>query len=163
MTNTEKATTTSPAGVLAEHHGELDHQLETLVSRARDGDQADLRSEWSAFERGLLRHLEQEEAEILPGFARDDAVGAREILSDHARIRRALLELGLSRDLHLLRAAAVEQFAEQLRAHARREEAVLYAWASRHVTPGGWKSIERNLRDVARPRRGNAWLAGRVM
>jgi len=163
MTSTETATATSPAGVLADHHRELDQHLETLVSRARDGDLGDLRSEWSAFERGLLRHLEQEEAEILPGFARDDAAGAREILSDHARIRSALLELGLSLDLHLLRAEAVQQFVDQLRAHARREEAALYAWAARHVTPQGWKSIERSLRDVEPTRRGNAWLAGRVM
>jgi hemerythrin-like domain-containing protein len=149
--------------VLGEHHRELDQQLERLLSRAHDGDPADLRSEWSAFERGLLRHLEQEEAEILPGFARDDAAGAREILSDHARIRSALLELGLSLDLHLLRAEAVEEFVEQLRAHARREEAALYAWAARHVTPRGWKSIERNLRDVAPTRRGSPQLAGRIM
>ena len=35
----------------------------------------------------------------------------------------------MSLDLHLLRAEAVEAFVEQLKAHARRENDMLYAWA----------------------------------
>jgi hemerythrin-like domain-containing protein len=134
--------------LLAEHHRDLDRRLDELVSRAQECDATELRCEWTAFERELLRHLELEEAELLPGFAQHDAAGARAILADHAEIRSDLLEMGLNLDLHLLRAEAVESFVQRLKAHARREEAALYAWAERHVAAGRWSSIKRSLTDV---------------
>jgi hemerythrin-like domain-containing protein len=155
-------TLTSP-NVLADHHRELDRQIEYLLARVRDADAADLRGEWSVFERALLRHLEQEEAEVLPGFARDDAAGAREILADHAVIRGWLLEMGVNLDLHLLRAEEVERFVAHLRAHAKREETALYAWARRNISTRGWQAIKRSLRAATREPRGGSWLAGRVM
>jgi len=142
-------TETPPPNVLAEHHRELDACIERLIARVGDGDPTELRPEWSTFERALLRHLEQEEAEILPGFARDDPAGARAILAEHADIRGALLDMGVNLDLHLLRAEQVERFVGQLRAHAKREEAALYAWAERHIDPRGWQAIKRSLRDAA--------------
>jgi hemerythrin-like domain-containing protein len=153
---------TSP-NILAEHHRELEGCMERLLARVRDGDPAALRAEWSAFERALSRHLEQEEAEILPGFARDDAAGARQILADHGEIRGALLGMCINLDLHLLRAEQVEDFVAQLKAHAKREEAALYAWAQRHVSLRDWQAIKRSLRTATRGTRGRSWLAGRVM
>jgi hemerythrin-like domain-containing protein len=147
-------TETLPSGVeippdqlLADHHRELDRMFGALVTRARGGDTFQLRQAWDAFERGLLGHLELEEREILPGFARDDAGGAKAILDEHAAIRTALLELGVNLDLHLLRADVVEAFVEQLRAHARREEAALYPWATRHVLRREWSTMGRALRE----------------
>jgi len=137
------------AGPVAEHHRDLNHRLDELISRAQECDAAELRREWTAFERALLRHLELEEAELLPGFAQHDAAGARAILADHAEIRRDLLEMGLNLDLHLLRAEAVEGFVRRLKTHARHEEEGLYPWAERHVASGRWTSIERGLADAA--------------
>lgn len=154
---------TASPDILTEHHRALDECVERLLARVRDGDLNDVRAEWTSFERALSRHLEQEEAEILPGFARDDAAAAREILAEHAQIRSALLELGVHLDLHLLRAEQVETFAAQLRAHAKREEAALYAWAQRHVSRRGWQAINRSLREATRGSRGRSWLAGRMM
>ena len=151
------------SNVLAEHHRELDAGIERLLARVRDGDPTELRPEWSAFERALSRHLEQEETEILPGFARDDAAGARAILAEHADIRSALLDIGVNLDLHLLRAEQVESFVALLRAHAKREETALYAWAQRHVGPRGWEAIKRSLRKAARSTRAAARLSGRMM
>jgi hemerythrin-like domain-containing protein len=161
-TKETSGTQTSP-NVLADHHRKLDRQIEHLLARVRDADAADLRGEWSVFERALLRHLEQEEAEVLPGFARDDAADAREILADHAAIRGWLLEMGVNLDLHLLRAEEVERFVAQLRDHAKREEAALYAWARRHISQRGWQAIKRSLRAATRDARDGSWLAGRVM
>ena len=152
-----------PVDLLAEHHHALDEQLDRLVMRAQAGDPQDLRAEWTAFERGLLRHLEQEEAEILPAFARHDPAEARAILAEHAEIRGALLEMGMNLDLHYLRAEAVQDFARRLKAHASREDAGCYAWAAGHVTPGTWRSIKRSLRDAARAGRRFARLGARIM
>lgn len=70
MTNESAPLVASPK-ILAEHHRELDACIERLLARVRDGDPTELRPEWSAFERALLRHLEQEEVEILPGIGAD--------------------------------------------------------------------------------------------
>jgi hemerythrin-like domain-containing protein len=144
MTKASAPLAASP-NILAEHHRELDASIERLLARVRDGDPTELRSEWRAGERALLRHLEQEEVEILPGFARDRAIEARAILADHAGIRGALLDLGVNLDLHLLRVEEVERFVAQLRAHAKREEAALYTWAQTRIGPHGWQAIKRNL------------------
>jgi hypothetical protein len=95
-TRNESAPLVASPNILAEHHRELDACIERLLARVRDGDPTELRPEWSAFERALLRHLEQEEVEILPGFARDNAAQAREILAEHAVIRAALLDMGVN-------------------------------------------------------------------
>jgi hypothetical protein len=123
--------------------------MERLVVQAQGNDPIELRAGWTAFERELLLHLELEEAEILPGFARHDPTGARAILADHAEIRSALLEMGLNLDLHLLRAEVVEDFVKRLKDHARREEAALYPWAERHVAFATWSSIKRSLEAAA--------------
>lgn len=149
MTNESAALVASP-NILTEHHRELDACIDRLLARVREDDPTELRPEWSTFERALLRHLEQEEVEILPGFARDNAAQAREILTDHAGIRSALLDMGVNLDLHLLRAEEVERFVAQLRAHAKREETALYAWAGTHIGPHGWQAIKRSLREAAR-------------
>jgi hypothetical protein len=140
--------TERPVDLLAKHHRALDRQLDTLVVRAEGGDGSELRAAWTVFERELLRHLEQEEAEILPAFARHDAAEARAILAEHAEIRGALLEMGLALDLHNLRAEAVEAFARQLKAHAAREDCAFYAWAATHTAPDTWQSIKRSLKNV---------------
>ena len=143
------STAARPVDLLAEDHRALDEQLDRLVVRAQEGDATELRAEWTAFERGLLRHLEQEEAEILPAFARQNAAEARAILAEHAQIRQSLLEMGLSLDLHCLRAEAVQEFVRQLKAHARREDGAFYTWAGANVAPSTWQSIKRSLKDAA--------------
>jgi hemerythrin-like domain-containing protein len=122
---------TNAAELLPEHHRVLDDRLDRIVMGAKVRDAADLRDDWSDFERELLRHLEYEEAELLPGFATDSPAEARAILAEHANIRATLADLGMSLDLHLLRSQAVEAFVQQLKAHARREDEMLYAWARR--------------------------------
>jgi len=117
------------AELLPEHHRVLDERLDRIIVGAHVRDAAELRAEWSDFERELLRHLEYEEAEMLPGFAADSPAEARAILAEHADIRATLADLGLRLDLHLLRSEAVEAFVHQLKAHASRENDMLYAWA----------------------------------
>ena len=131
--------------LLAADHQRLDRSFEALVARAQGGDPIQLRSEWQTFELGLLDHLELEEREILPGFAREAPADARAILDEHTAIRTALFELGVNLDLHLLRADVVRSFCDRLRAHAEREEAALYRWAARHVPPSEWEKLGRRL------------------
>jgi hemerythrin-like domain-containing protein len=95
--------------------------------------EADARNEvarlWTDFERGLLAHFELEEQCILPELAKEDAVEASELTREHARLRAKLGELGVGADLHLTRDEAVADFIARLRAHAAREDALMYRFA----------------------------------
>jgi hemerythrin-like domain-containing protein len=118
--------------MLSEDHAALDRLFQELVTEARCGDRTTMGAEWQRFEAQLSTHMDLEEREILPNFAKEHPEEARAILDEHARIRSSLVEMGIDLDLHCLRADRVEAFVALLRAHARREEAVLYPWAS-HV------------------------------
>jgi len=139
----------SATTILSEHHGTLDQRLDKLMSRAREEDPAELREEWSAFERELSRHMELEEAEILPEFAKADPEEAHALLSEHCAIRNAMLDMGLNLDLHCLRAEAVDDFVLKLRAHAKREDAALYPWSQSHLPGAGWQSIKGGLKSAS--------------
>jgi hemerythrin-like domain-containing protein len=117
--------------MLSDDHQHLESLFRDVVATCQRGDPAELRGEWARFERELSSHLDLEEHEILPAFARAHLSEAQGIRDEHDAIRAALTELGVDLDLHCLRAERVEAFIQLLRAHARREEGVLYPWASR--------------------------------
>jgi len=120
--------------MMSEDHRHLEQLFQEIVAWAHEGEHASLRGEWQRFERELLSHLELEEQEILPAFSREHLAEARSIRDEHASIRAGLTELGVELDLHCLRAERVEAFIGLLRAHAKREEALLYPWASHSTT-----------------------------
>jgi hemerythrin superfamily protein len=117
--------------MLSDDHRHMEGLFQDVVAACKRGEPAELRGQWSRFERELSSHLDLEEHEILPAFARAHQAEAQGIRDEHAAIRTALTELGVDLDLHCLRADRVEAFIQLLRAHARREEGVLYPWASR--------------------------------
>jgi hemerythrin superfamily protein len=116
-------------------HRRLERLFEALVTSAHEGDPLALRERWSEFERDLLQHLADEEATMLPAFARQRPEEAKRILAEHEDIRRAVLALGIDLDLHLLRESTVRELVHRLREHARREDASLYRWVHREVDP----------------------------
>lgn len=120
--------------MLSEDHWHLEQLFQEIVACAQEGEHASLRGGWQRFERELTSHMELEEQEILPAFAREHLAEAQGIREEHARIRAALTEMGVELDLHCLRAERVEALIGLLRAHARREEALLYPWASHSTT-----------------------------
>jgi hemerythrin superfamily protein len=116
--------------MLSEDHQRLEGLFREIVASCQRGEHANLRADWDRFERELTSHLDLEEKELLPGFARRHLAEAQGLLEEHAAIRAGLTELGVELDLHCLRAERVEAFITGLRAHARREEALLYPWSS---------------------------------
>jgi len=127
---------------LVHHHQELEQRFAALVENAEANDALELRAVWASFERDLTRHLELEERELLPAFARGQPAEAGRLLAEHADIRRRLLDLSMRLDLHFLRADAVQEFVARLRDHARRESALLYPWAEREGGDDAWSKIE---------------------
>jgi polyisoprenoid-binding protein YceI len=119
--------------LLSEDHARLDRTFESIVGEASGGDPFDLRDEWRAFERELVGHMDAEEAHLLRLFAQDRPDEARALRSEHKALRDRLTELGMELDLHCLNPVQVRGFVEELRAHVRREEELLYPWASREL------------------------------
>lgn len=131
--------------VLSRHHAELDERVVNLLLHADGGDCHDLAGEWNHFEGELARHFEIEEHEVFPLFARENPEEVARLRQEHGALRRDLLALGIRADLHLLRAEAVRDFVRDLRAHARREQEVLYRWAATGLQPGAWAKISAFL------------------
>ena len=117
--------------MLSEDHQHLDRLFREIVASCQGGDYRTMRADWDRFERELSSHMDLEEREILPAFARAHPAEAQAIGDEHVLIREALTEMGVDLDLHCLRADRVERFTALLRAHARREEGLFYPWASR--------------------------------
>jgi hemerythrin superfamily protein len=123
--------------MLSEDHQHLDRLFQEIVASCHAGDHDSMRANWTRFERELTSHMDLEEHEILPAFARAHRSEAQGIRDEHAAIRTALTEMGVDLDLHCLRADRVEAFISLLRAHARREESLLYPWANGSREQGG--------------------------
>jgi hemerythrin superfamily protein len=107
-------------------------RLEAVAKEVLDAcaaDAPDFSIAWSKFERDLRAHLEAEERYILPAFARADREEAMRLLREHGQIREHLLEIGVAIDLHCMRLEASTAFMATLRAHAQREEQLMYRWA----------------------------------
>lgn len=114
---------------LREDHEALEGLAATIIQRVEEGDREDIANAVTAMEASILAHLEGEERDLLPRYARENPVEAAAILREHAAIRKNLTELDVSTDLHLLRATALRSLVESLRTHAQRENAGMYRWA----------------------------------
>lgn len=116
----------------------LDHQrLERLFEDLIAAFDADARQDaarlWGELDRGLQAHMDFEESHVLPAFRAVDRTEAEDLLREHHQVRCHLMDLGVGVDLHLLRVEVVADFIALLRAHAHREDALLYRWAEREL------------------------------
>ena len=118
---------------LQEEHGELDAALQQLLAAFETGDQDVARDAFRAFDRRLALHLRVEDELLLPDFAEVDPIEAAELARDHRLIRAKADELAVGSDLHLARVPAVRELGELLRAHADREDQLLYRWVEQSL------------------------------
>jgi polyisoprenoid-binding protein YceI len=131
--------------VLAHDHERLERQFQTIVSEVSRGDPLELRGAWRAFEVELLRHFENEELRIFPAFAQQRPADARALLADHERIRASLTRLGLDLGLNCMPAERISDFVDSLRAHARREDDLLYPWAAHRLSDAARERIREEI------------------
>jgi iron-sulfur cluster repair protein YtfE (RIC family) len=115
------------------HHERIERLLGELRHEAYGEDPRALCAAWARLDRELQAHLCDEESYILPEFARAHPDDARAILADHAELRRLVAAIGVDVELHAVRAPTIEELAERLQQHARREDAVMYPWAMSHL------------------------------
>ena len=121
------------AASLRVDHDELEALAGSVVKAIAEGDHEDVGATVGILQARVLEHLDREERNLFDGYAQYAPEDARELLRDHASIRKAVAEFDVGVDLHLLRADAVEAFLVRLQAHAARENAGLYCWAGKAV------------------------------
>ncbi len=114
---------------LREDHDLLTSLAENILEQIADGDHGDVGRAITSLQLRLGEHLDMEERELLPGYARLHPDDAARILTEHRAFRKALAELDMATDLHLVRAESLRAFLATLRAHAIHENAGLYRWA----------------------------------
>jgi len=141
----------SPTEVLRRDHARLAALLDDLLDAFRRGDREALRDAWSRFEQGLLAHLETEERHVLPRIARVAPAEAEAIASEHEALRSRLEDLGVGVDLHAVSLGAAEELAVTLRAHALREERLLYRLADEELDGPSRLALEQGLSGRKRP------------
>jgi hemerythrin-like domain-containing protein len=114
---------------LRDDHRRLDALGERLLNPVHVNDAAAADAAYGDFERGVLAHLDVEEQHLLPLVERDHAAEAAAIRAEHEKIRALLAEIGVSLELHAVREERMEALAAFLKAHAEREEGLLYRLA----------------------------------
>ena len=135
----------NPQELLHSDHAGLEALFEELLEEFADGHQREIRSTWTEFERRLLVHFDAEERFILPLFERVNPEETAAVRAEHAQIRKLLGDLGVGVDLHLVRLELARELIDFLRAHAQREEVLLYRWAARELDATARVAVAQEL------------------
>jgi hypothetical protein len=110
---------------LADHH-RLEALFIRLLAAFEANDFEGTARLWTEFESDLLTHMQAEEKCLFPSLQRLQPTSARVLMQEHQHFRTRLTELGVALDLHCLRLDAARTFIDELRAHARSEDRLLY-------------------------------------
>ena len=110
-------------------HREISVLFDEVIAAFRRGDRDEAAETFTRFEKRLERHLDFEDGALLPALQRVLPDEATTLAADHRLIRTKLTELGVGVDLHLTRATWVADLIVLLRAHAARDDDILYQWA----------------------------------
>lgn len=130
---------TAPLDLLEHDHARIEALYEALMDAVRVDAREAVLQLWAVLERSLLGHMDAEERWVLPAFARVDPVEAAALIEEHGKLRSRLADLGVGVELHAIPEGVATGFAEVLRAHARRENALLHRWIEEnaHLAPIG--------------------------
>jgi hemerythrin len=131
---------------LAREHEYLNGLFERLLAAFQADARVELGSLWTEFDSRLRSHMSLEEEYILPEFAKVDVTEANALRAEHVRIRELLTELDIAVDLHLARESTIADLVTMLKAHAEREDRLMYRWAASNLGAGTRKTIREEIR-----------------
>jgi hemerythrin superfamily protein len=126
---------------MADDHQRIQALFERLIELLSDGDWDAANNFFTDFERRMLSHIDGEERYMLPHLQRDDPFEAAAVLEEHRRIREHISDLGVQLELHSVRQDHAQKLFDLHRAHAAREERVLYRWADGTLPAESTRSI----------------------
>jgi hemerythrin-like domain-containing protein len=117
-------------GGFLEEHRQIERLFERLLAAFSGDDRGDVAHFWSECDRALSKHLRDEEEVILPRLFSARPREARAIVAEHQHLRARMADLRMQFDGRTLRLENARGFLEELQAHARHEERVLYPEAA---------------------------------
>jgi len=132
MTSTAPPSTAVRDRFVADH-GELESLFANLLAAFEARDRDGVARLWTEFDGRVARHLEAEERLLIPRLFAAHPREAAVILAEHRHIRARLRDLGCRFDARTIEVETATGFVEELRAHARHEDGVLYRWADDHL------------------------------
>jgi hypothetical protein len=131
-------------------HRRIEEVLEHVLEALEGGDRDEVRRLWRELETRLIAHFEAEEKHAIPRLIAARPRDGQALPAEHKHLRTRLAELGNEIDLGTARLEAVQGFVDELRAHARHEDAVLYRWCDDHLEVSDRTVLVRSLVDVVR-------------
>jgi iron-sulfur cluster repair protein YtfE (RIC family) len=114
---------------LGSDHRAIEQRLTNLADAVEGADFPTILNVFRAVDRGLRAHIDGEERYLFHHFEEGHPEVIADLRRDHERFRRALDELMIQTELHTLRKESIDALVAELRAHAAKENATLYAWA----------------------------------
>ena len=126
------ASTVVAEAFLADHR-RLEALLAELLIASEARDHLAERKLWLECDAALATHMECEETHLIPALLRLHERDARVVVHEHRHIRRRLAELGAAIAPHGFSPGTVRDFIDEVRAHARSEDRLLYRWADAHL------------------------------
>jgi hemerythrin-like domain-containing protein len=133
MSHIARASSTGIRDRFLDDHGQLEALFGRLLDAFGANDREGVARLWAEFDERLSKHLAAEEQFLIPQLAPSRPREARAVLEEHRHIRSRLVELGFGVDLHIVKYETARGFIDELRAHARHEDDVLYRWADEHL------------------------------
>jgi hypothetical protein len=124
-----QGTTTTPSGLLTDHHREIEAACRALRTHTNVDDPLELIATYRRFETAMVTHFDAEEELLLPAYAEHFPATARQIREEHVALRARMMKVAIDVELHVVRAEQIEELLALLRAHASFEEVTLYRWA----------------------------------
>ncbi|MDF2692103.1 MAG: Universal stress protein family [Labilithrix sp.] len=125
----------STAALLRSEHQRFERVYDELLASYRSGDWNDVQARWLELESGLEAHIALEEERVFPMFQWANRAEYDALIADHAELRRVLSVLGVNIELHAVPERDAAKLIDRLRAHAEREEQVLYPWIEATLDP----------------------------
>ena len=117
---------------LRDSHEKLETILRGVAESIRSDRRDAMHDDFCLFEKKLLAHMDWEEMHLLTPYERISPKEGAQLRADHAHFRKALGDFGIAIDIHAVRAEQFDKFAEELVAHASREEE-MYELAAKFI------------------------------
>jgi hypothetical protein len=137
--------------LLADHRS-LEQEIDQLVAACEANDHSRMETLWTDFETRLSTHLEMEELHLVPLLLERNRRAGSAIIEEHKHIRRRLAELGTAVDLHQVRLEGLRRFLDELRAHAKTEDSLMYRWADEQLAEQAKGTLLSDLGEALRTR-----------
>lgn len=109
-------------------HRRLDALYEQLMDAFAANSREDTQTGWTELSLALEAHFDVEERHLFPPYSEVNPDEVKGLQAEHRRLGGLLAELGVGVDLKLVRHGVAKAFIASLRAHALREERLLYRW-----------------------------------